>query len=458
MAWRAPSLLPASPRDGRDVYSVSRLNREARGLIEGGLGIVWLEGEVSNFARPASGHWYFSLKDDSAQVRCAMFRQRNALVAVQPRDGMQVLVRARVSLYEPRGDFQLILDHLEEAGEGELRRRFEALKRRLEAEGLFATERKRPIPGLPRSIGVISSPTGAALRDVLHVLGRRFPAIPVILYPVPVQGEGAAPRIAAALRTASDRAETDVLILARGGGSLEDLWAFNEEVVARAIVASAIPVVSAVGHEVDFTIADMAADLRAPTPSAAAEVVVPDAAEWFRSLEASRRRLTGALRRRLAERRETLGWAARRLKQLHPALLLERQAQRLDELGARLAGAMRGEIELVSHRLARRRAELASASPTARLAGLGGRLGVLEARLAPALAARLESARSRLSGTARALHAVSPLGTLERGYAIVALVESGRVLTDASAAAPGAEIEARLARGRLRARVLRSLD
>jgi len=458
MAWRAPPAPRASSREGRDVYTVSRLNREARGLIEGGLGIVWLEGELSNFARPASGHWYFSLKDDTAQVRCAMFRQRNALVTFPPRDGMQVLVRARVSLYEPRGDFQLIVDHLEEAGEGELRRRFEALKRRLEAEGLFATERKRPIPALPRCIGVVSSPTGAALRDILHVLGRRFPAVPVVLYPAPVQGEGAAPRIAAALRTASERAEADVLILARGGGSLEDLWAFNEEVVARAIVASVVPVVSAVGHEVDFTIADMAADLRAPTPSAAAEVVVPDAAEWLRGLEASRRRLAGALYRQLAERRETLGWAARRLKQLHPALLLERQAQRLDELAGRLAGAMRGEIELASHRLAARRAELASLSPAARLAGLQGRLRVLEARLVPALAARLESARSRLSGTARALHAVSPLGTLERGYAIVTLAESGRVLTDASGAVPGEEIEARLARGRLRARVLRRLD
>jgi len=458
MAWRAPSAPRPSASDGRDIYTVSRLNREARVLIEGGLGIVWLEGEMSNFARPASGHWYFSLKDDGAQVRCAMFRQRNALASLQPRDGMQVLVRARVSLYEPRGDFQLIVDHLEEAGEGELRRRFEALKRRLEAEGLFATERKRPIPALPRRIGVISSPTGAAVRDILHVLRRRFPAVPVVLYPVPVQGEGAAPRIATALHTASQRAETDVLILARGGGSMEDLWAFNEEVVARAIVASAIPVVSAVGHEVDFTIADMAADLRAPTPSAAAEVVVPDAAEWFRALETSRRRLTGVLRRRLDEQRETLGWAARRLKQLHPALLLERQAQRLDELAGRLAGAMRGEIELASHRLAARRAELASLSPMARLAGIGGRLRVLDARLLPALAARLETARSRLSGTARALQAVSPLGTLERGYAIVTLAESGQLLTDASGADPGEEIEARLARGRLRARVLRRLD
>jgi len=458
MAWRPSPGGPAAPRAGRDVYTVSRLNREARGLIEGGLGIVWLEGEVSNFARPASGHWYFSLKDDSAQVRCAMFRQRNAGAGVLPRDGMQVLVRARVSLYEPRGDFQLLVDHLEEAGEGELRRRFEELKRRLAAEGLFETARKRALPALPRRIGVISSPTGAAFRDVLHVLRRRFPAIPVILYPVPVQGEGAAQRIAAAIRVASERGETDVLILARGGGSLEDLWAFNEEIVARAIVGAGIPVVSAIGHEVDFTIADMAADLRAPTPSAAAEVVVPDAGEWLRALGASRRRMIGALRRSLVEHRESLGWATRRLAQLHPALLLERQAQRLDELAGRLGAAMRGQLGIEAHRLAARRAELSSLSPSTRLAALAGRVAVLEARLAPVLAARVQEARSRLSAAARALQAVSPLATLERGYAIVTLADSGRVLRDAARAEPGQEIEARLARGRLRARVLRRLD
>jgi len=445
---------PASrPAGERDVYTVSRLNREARALVEAGLGSIWLEGEISNFARPASGHWYFSLKDDAAQVRCAMFRQRNAGLGLVPRNGMQVLVRARASVYEARGEFQLVVDHLEEAGEGELRRRFEQLKRRLAAEGLFDAGRKRPLPLLPRRIGVVTSPTGAALRDILHVLKRRFPAVPVVLYPVQVQGAGAAGEIAAAIRLASERAEVDVLIAGRGGGSLEDLWAFNEEIVVRAIAASTVPVVSAVGHEVDVTLSDLAADVRAPTPSAAAELVVPDAAAWLHALEDAESRLFRAARRRLAASGENLGWAGRRLSQLHPARRIEQQLQRLDDLDGRLGAAMRGGLVLAAHRLAARHAELITRSPRALLAGLSRRLAVASARLPPALAARFEQARSRLGSSARALHAFSPLATLDRGYAIVTLADSGRIVTDVSQAPAGAEIEARLARGQLRARV-----
>jgi len=438
----------------RDVYTVSRLNREARGLVEGTLGSIWLEGEVSNFLRHGSGHWYFSLKDDSAQVRCAMFRQRNAAIALVPRNGLQVLVRARASVYEPRGEFQLIVDHLEEAGEGELRRRYERLKRDLAAEGLFDTARKRPLPRLPRQVGVITSPTGAAIRDILHVLRRRFPAVPVVVYPVPVQGTGAAEAIAEAIRLAGERAEADVLLVGRGGGSLEDLWAFNEEAVVRAVVASTIPVVSAVGHEVDVTLSDLAADLRAPTPSAAAELVVPDAGEWLRVLTAHAHRLLGAWRRAAARRDERLAWAGRRLVQLHPSLRLEQQTQRLDELGSRLAAAVRGRLELEDHRLAARRAELVALSPRAQLAAFSHRLAATTGRLPTALAYRLAQSRDRLAGTLRALNAVSPLATLERGYAIVTRVEDGRLVTDADQARAGTEIEARLARGRLRARVL----
>ncbi len=454
-AWTPP---PQQTGRERDVYTVSRLNREARGLIEGGLGAIWLEGEVSNFLRHGSGHWYFSLKDDAAQVRCAMFRQRNAAIALLPRNGMQVLVRARAGLYEPRGEFQLIVDHLEEAGEGELRRRYERLKRDLAAEGLFDTGRKRPLPRLPRQVGVVTSATGAAIRDILQVLARRFPAVPVVVYPVPVQGAGAAEEIAAALRLAGERAEVDVLIVGRGGGSLEDLWAFNEEAVVRAIVASPIPVVSAVGHEVDITLADLAADLRAPTPSAAAELVVPDAAEWLRALAASATRLVGAWRRASAGHQDRLSWAGRRLAQLHPSLRIEQQLQRLDELGARLGGAVRGRMEVDAHRLAARRAELVSLSPRAQLASLSRRLAVTATRLPAALAYRLSQSRDRLAGTARALNAVSPLATLERGYAIVTRVADGRVVTDATEVEAGSEIEARLARGRLRARVLPGRD
>src|SRR5271156_2319974 len=267
--------LPA--HSDRDIYTVSRLNREVRVLLERGFGSLWLEAEISNFARPSSGHWYFSLKDASAQVRCCMFRQRNMLLGFAPRDGQKVLVRARIGLYEPRGESQLIVDHMEDAGLGALKRQFEELSAKLSQEGLFAAERKRPLPGLPRRIGVITSPTGAAIRDILHILARRFPTAAVLIYPVPVQGAAAAPAITAALDLAGARAECDVLIVARGGGSLEDLWAFNDERVARAMYHCPIPIVTGIGHEVDITIADFVADVRAPTPSAAAELVVPDA-------------------------------------------------------------------------------------------------------------------------------------------------------------------------------------
>ena len=392
---------PTDPSPGRDVYTVSRLNREARLLLESGLPALWLEGELSNYARPASGHWYFTLKDEAAQVRCAMFRSANARVRVAPRDGMHVLVRARVGLYEPRGEYQLIAEQLEEAGEGLLRRRFEELKARLQAEGLFDADIKRPLPRLPRRIGVITSPTGAAVRDIIHVLARRFPAVPVLISPVPVQGAGAGADIAAALGLASARADADVLILARGGGSLEDLWAFNEEVVARAIRACAIPVISGIGHEVDTTIADYAADVRAPTPSGAAELAVPDRREWLRAVAGVCARLAAGWARDAAARRQRLTWIGRRLGLTHPRARLGARAQRLDEL---------------------------------------------ELRLARALRAALLAARKRLAAAARTLHAVSPLATLERGYTIV-VGPGGRLVRSAGEVAAGDRIEARTADG-----------
>src|ERR1700723_470517 len=309
--------LPA--RSDRDIYSVSRLNREVRVLLERGFGSLWLEAEISNFARPSSGHWYFSLKDAAAQVRCAMFRQRNMLCAFTARDGQKVLVRARIGLYEPRGEYQLIVDHMEDAGLGALKRQFEELSAKLSQEGLFAAERKRLLPGLPRRIGVITSPTGAAVRDILHVLARRFPAAAVLIYPVPVQGAQAAAEITAALELAGLRAECDVLILARGGGSLEDLWAFTDERLARAIVASPIPLITRIGHEIDFTIADFAADVRAPTPSAATEMVVPDAEEWFSAFVRLGARLQRGMRRRLEERRGRVRWLTGRAGLVRPA-------------------------------------------------------------------------------------------------------------------------------------------
>src|SRR5215475_10205123 len=302
----------------REVYSVSRLNREVRVLLERGLGVLWVQGELSNFSQPSSGHWYFSLKDRDAQLRCAMFHTKNALVGFTPRAGMQLLVRGRISLYEPRGEFQLIIEHLEEAGVGALRREFERLKTRLAAEGLFAQERKRALPRFPRRIGVITSPSGAALHDILKILARRYPPAAVLLYPTAVQGAAAVPALAAALGTASARAECDVLILARGGGSLEDLWAFNDERVARAIHTCTLPVVCGVGHEIDVTIADFVADARAPTPSAAAELVAPDAQSCLEVLARTAQRLSAGMRRELRAGRSRLDALGHRLTLTHP--------------------------------------------------------------------------------------------------------------------------------------------
>lgn len=443
---------PSAARPERDIYTVSRLNREVRALLERGFGALWIEAEISNFARPSSGHWYFSLKDAGAQVRCAMFRQRNMSCSFTAKDGQKVLVRARIGLYEPRGEYQLIVDHMEDAGQGALKRQFEELSAKLAAEGLFDAARKRPLPSLPRRIGVITSPTGAAIRDILHVLARRFPAVAVLIYPVPVQGAQAAADIVAALAMAAQRADCDVLILARGGGSLEDLWAFNDERLARAIVASPIPVITGIGHEVDFTIADFAADVRAPTPSAAAELVVPDAAEWLEATARLGARLQRGMRRRLAEHRERLRWLTGRAALVSPSARLTQQAQRLDELEAALIRALRRRLQGIRERLTWLTGRAGLVSPAAHLAQQSQRLRNLEQRLARAALGNLRRARERLQPLTRTLNAVSPLATLERGYAIVS-GEGGGILRDAAAAAPGTIIEARLARGRIRARV-----
>src|ERR1700722_5348331 len=335
----------------RSVYTVSRLNREVRLLLERGLAVTWLEAELSNFSQPASGHWYFTLKDKEAQIRGAMFRQRNMSVGFTPKSGQLVLVRGRVSLYEPRGDYQMILDHMEEAGVGALKREFERLKTRLAAEGLFAAELKRPLPAFPHRIGVITSPSGAAVRDVLHILRRRYPPAQVLIYPTPVQGAAAVPALIRALQLASARADCDVIILARGGGSLEDLWAFNDEGVARAIRACAIPVVSGVGHEIDFTIADFVADVRAPTPSGAAELVVPDRQELLSALRRIGARLVQSGRRELRTASQLLMQLRHRLQRTHPGVRLQTGAQRLDELELRMRKALHARVQQHNIRL-----------------------------------------------------------------------------------------------------------
>jgi len=444
-------LLDQSPQ--QTAISVSELNRQARALLEQGIARLWVSGEISNLSRPASGHVYFSLKDDNAQVSCAFFRQRQRGPTIGLKDGDQVLVFGRVSIYEARGNYQLIVEQIEAAGEGELRRRFEALKKKLAAEGLFDEELKRPIPDLPRRIGVVTSPSGAAIRDILTVLKRRFPAVPVIIYPTAVQGVAAANQIIGALSAAVTRAECDVLILARGGGSLEDLWPFNEEAVARAISECAIPTVSAVGHEIDFTISDFVADLRAPTPTAAAELVVPDQAEWLRSLTTTAARIASLGRRYLEDHYQELDFLSRRLSQSSPAAIVSRQMDWLKNLKQVLTGAMRHDLLKRSRALELVRTRLLQRSPAIEVQHSVNYLAELNQRLKGIGTASVDRLQNRFKLAERTLHSVSPLATLERGYAIVSEAESEKILSDASATKPGRKITARLAHGSLAATV-----
>jgi len=436
------------PFEERRILSVTGLNREARQLVEGGLGLVWVEGEISNLARPSSGHLYWSLKDAQAQVRCAMFRMSARGLGFELANGRQVLVRARASVYEARGEYQLIVDYVEEAGEGALRRKFEELKRKLAAEGLFDADRKVPLPKLPRRIGVITSPTGAALRDVLIALRRRFPATAVLIYPTQVQGAGAAEEIARTLALADKRADCDVLILTRGGGSLEDLWSFNEEVVARAIAAVKLPIIVGVGHEIDFTIADFVADLRAPTPSQAAELAVPDQTEWRMRFVSLWQRLAQTARRQLTTERRQLVTLEHRLARCHPGVQLRERAQRLDELEARLTRGIERSIGQLKIRLARLATAVAHTNPARRLAAARERWRTAQGDLRRALLRHLELTGQRLKLADRGLQSLSPLATLQRGYAIV-MDDGGKVLTDSGSTTRGAELDVRLARGGL---------
>jgi len=441
------------PFEERRILSVSGLNREAKQLIEGSLGVVWVEGEVSNLSRPSSGHLYWSLKDAHAQVRCAMFRMSNRGLGFELANGQQVLVRARASLYEARGEYQLIVEYAEEAGEGLLRRKFEELKRKLAAEGLFDAARKRVPPKLPRRIGVVTSASGAALRDVLIALRRRSPATAVLIYPTSVQGAGAADEICRTLKLADRRAECDVLILTRGGGSLEDLWAFNEEKVARVIAALELPIIVGVGHEIDFTIADFVADLRAPTPSQAAELAVPDQSEWLTRFARLEQQIAFCTRRRLSTDRRHFTSLEHRLSRCHPGIRLREQQQRLDELEARARRALERRIATAKLRLGRLATSVAHANPAHRLAKVRERWRWTGERLRRAIVRNVDDTRQRLKLAERALASLSPLATLERGYAIVQRSDGGSVVTDAAQVKRGTAIDVRLARGSLAATV-----
>jgi exodeoxyribonuclease VII large subunit len=446
-----PQNRPTSPPD-IDIYSVSRLNREARQMLETGLGKLWIAGEISNLARPASGHIYFSLKDAQAQVRCAMFRNANRSLKFRPENGTQVLVQARVSIYEGRGEFQLIADQMEEAGEGLLRRKFEELKAKLDAEGLFSEDRKQLLPAIPATIGVVTSPTGAAIRDIINILQRRYPAANIIIYPTRVQGKGANNEIVAAINSAVQRAECDVLIIARGGGSLEDLNSFNEENVARCIVHCPIPTVSGVGHEVDITIADLVADVRAPTPSGAAELVAPDRSEILRLLSDLQRRATLTLKQRIKNLGGNLQQFDTRLRRLHPGAIMDQLRQEADELINRLVAVVDAKMAAQSAQRRLLTLRLRHAAPAIRLERLQKQISSNVQSLTVEIRKIISGLNTRTAVAAGSLNAVSPLATLERGYAIVR-DSSGQVRMDASALKPGDAVDIQLAHGRLDATV-----
>ncbi|CAE6696933.1 exodeoxyribonuclease VII large subunit [Paraburkholderia nemoris] len=438
----SPFSASATP-GGEVVVPVSALNRAIGTMLERSFPLVWVSGEVSNFTRAASGHWYFSIKDAQAQMRCVMFRGRAQYAEFTPREGDRIEVRALVTMYEPRGELQLNVEAVRRTGQGRLYEAFLRLKAQLEAEGLFAAERKRALPAHPRAIGIVTSLQAAALRDVLTTLSRRAPHIPVIVYPAPVQGVGASAKVAAMVDAASARREVDVLIVCRGGGSIEDLWAFNEEVLARAIAESAIPVVSGVGHETDFTIADFAADVRAPTPTGAAELVSPQRVLLLRELDHRHATLARGFGRMMERRAQQLDWLARRL--VSPAERLARQRTHLQQLSVRLASAgarpvrdARARFSLLQMRWQRWRPDLAAHQ---------AKLGMLSQRLDAALLRQHERQSARIDTLVARLEVLSPQRTLERGYAAVLDAQSGRAVRAPSSLKPGRRLTVHLAEG-----------
>jgi exodeoxyribonuclease VII large subunit len=447
----------APPTDSRKALTPSQLNALARNLLEDAFPLIWVEGELGNLSRPSSGHLYFTLKDERAQVKCALFKPKSQWLKFTPREGLRVLARGRLTLYEARGEYQLILDTMEEAGEGALRRAFEQLKAKLQAEGLFDTARKRPLPAHVRRLGVLTSPSGAAVRDVLSVLARRFPLVEVDVLPVPVQGEGAAAQIVRMLQAAGRSGRYDALLITRGGGSLEDLWAFNDETLARAIAASPVPVVSAVGHEVDTTLADFAADLRAPTPSVAAELLVPDRADLEAHLRALQRRLVAVQERTLRHAMQRTDRAALRMHAMRPQARLDALQRRQENAKRQLDAVWTIQQQRRRARLQHSAAILRALHPQRRLERLHDRLQNIAPRPQAAVVRGLQRNAMRLQSLARSLEAVSPLATVARGYAILQH-DDGRIVRSVLDAQPGERLGARLQDGVLRVRVEADAD
>ena len=409
---------PNLPGDNA-IWTISALNFEVKTILSEGIGTLWIEGEVSNFVRPASGHWYFSLKDERAQIRAAMFKGRNSRMAFTPKNGQHVLVRAQVTLYEARGEYQLIVDHIEDAGVGELKRRYEALKNQLDKEGLFAASRKKPLPDQPQHIGIITSPTGAAIRDALSVIRRRAPHIPVTIFPTMVQGEQAAEQIRHSLAQIKQFNQCDIILMIRGGGSLEDMWCFNDEALARDMAEFPIPIVTGIGHEIDFTIADFVADFRAPTPSVAAETITPDSQEMMQNVDNLIARLTMQMQLRLDKKRERLSQLERHLNNLHP----QRQ---FEQFKLRLKYAREGLINQMMNRLSQDKAQLLLCqtavfqhSPLNTIKQYQQRLEQLSHKNTQAVKQTLLVARHGLAMQAKTLDTLSPLKTLSRGFAVI---------------------------------------
>ena len=440
-------------RSNRQVITVSDLNRDAKRLLESEFPILHVEGEISNLAQPGSGHWYFTLKDDRAQIRCAMFKNRNHMVRFKPRNGQKIVVRGRITLYEGRGEFQMIAEFLEDSGDGALRRAFDKLKASLQIEGLFDQAKKKPLPNLPEHIAIITSPTGAAVRDVISVMQRRFPAIRISIIPVQVQGDQSVPQIVAALQTANrlsvehQPAPFDLILLTRGGGSLEDLWSFNTEPVARAIAASHLPVVCAVGHESDFSIADFVADLRAPTPSAAAELITPDGDVLLDGFNMLARRLKQLVDQQLANGARDILHLQKRLR--HPRAHLEELAQRLDELERRLISNVKNQLERQRSRIDRHKLT----SPQTTIDASSVRLGYLKEKLIDRSQSAIRARSDQLVNFTVRLDALSPLATLQRGYAIVSSQTDEHIVTSSQDLKPGDRIRARLKSGAVIAEV-----
>ncbi len=403
----------------RTILKISELNAEVALLLQSGFPVLWVEGEISNLARPASGHLYFSLKDNKAQVRCAMFKNKNRLLRLRPENGIKVLARVKAGLYEPRGDFQLIVEHMEDAGAGQLQQAFEALKSKLKQAGLFDPSTKKPIPAMPARIGIITSPSGAAIQDVIHVLQRRSPHIPLLIYPTAVQGAQATASIVKAIKQADHDQRCDVLLLVRGGGSIEDLWCFNEEAVAQAIFSACTPIVTGVGHEIDFTIADFVSDQRAPTPSAAAELISPDKAEMDNALTSLVTRMHRLMQQRVTAWGNKLEHLNHRLLQQNRLTKIQQYKQRIDELSAQLSRNLQQQLTARKIALLQQQQRLASCSPAHQLKTQRQHTQNLQQRLTTNIKHRHQQSTERLHSLTARLNAISPLATLSRGYAIV---------------------------------------